>query len=105
MTTRMKRKIIIVAGVLCAITSPVFAALGASAVARNITSGVNVVGVQNLSEPQQDALVAILQKQRVGTVRTGLGDKSNQRARIAHKARLAPEIRVWTGAEMEEISR
>jgi hypothetical protein len=54
-------------------------ALGAlnadSAVAAEAIVGVNVVGVQNLGEPQQDALVALLQKEGVRTVRTGLGDK------------------------------
>jgi hypothetical protein len=39
------------------------------------TVGVNVVGVQNLSEQQQDALIEQLQKAGVKTVRTGLGDK------------------------------
>lgn len=51
-------------------------ALGAnSARAANVIVGVNVVGVQNLSETQQDALVELLQKEGVRTVRTGLGDK------------------------------
>jgi hypothetical protein len=45
------------------------------AAAANVIVGVNVVGVQTLSEPQQDALVALLQKEGVRTVRTGLGDK------------------------------
>jgi hypothetical protein len=51
-------------------------ALGAHrALAADVIVGVNVVGVQNLSEPQQDALVEALQKEGVRTVRTGLGDK------------------------------
>jgi hypothetical protein len=37
--------------------------------------GVNVVGVQNLSKQQQDALVEQLQKEGVHTIRTSLGDK------------------------------
>jgi hypothetical protein len=50
--------------------------LGANRVlAANVIVGVNVVGVQNLSETQQDALVELLQKEGVRTVRTGLGDK------------------------------
>ena len=51
-------------------------ALGANrALAANVIVGVNVVGVENLSETQQDALVVLLQKEGVRTVRTGLGDK------------------------------
>jgi hypothetical protein len=45
------------------------------ALAANVIVGVNVVGVENLSETQQDALVELLQKEGVRTVRTGLGDK------------------------------
>jgi len=45
------------------------------ALATTVIVGVNVVGVQNLSEPQQDALVELLQKEGVRIVRTGLGDK------------------------------
>ena len=44
------------------------------ALAATVIVGVNVEGVQNLSEPQQDALVEQLQKAEVKTVRTGLGD-------------------------------
>jgi hypothetical protein len=51
-------------------------ALGANrAMAANVIVGVNVVGVQNLGQTQQDTLVEVLQKEGVRTVRTGLGDK------------------------------
>jgi hypothetical protein len=51
-------------------------ALGANrTLAANVIVGVNVVGVENLSETQQDALVVLLQKEGVRTVRTRLGDK------------------------------
>lgn len=46
------------------------------AYAADMTVGVNVVGVQNLSETQQDAVVDQLQKAGVKTVRTLLSDKS-----------------------------
>jgi hypothetical protein len=43
------------------------------ALAENVVVGVNVVGVDQLSEAQQDALVEQLRRDGVTTVRTSLG--------------------------------
>jgi hypothetical protein len=51
-----------------------FGALGTqAALARNVVVGVNVVGGDQLSEAQQDALVAQLRRDGVTTVRTSFG--------------------------------
>jgi hypothetical protein len=54
-----------------------FAVFGAAivvpALAGNVIIGVNTVGVQQMSEPQQDALIEALQQNGVKTVRTGIG--------------------------------
>ena len=44
----------------------------------SVLTGVNVVGVQTMSEQQQDALIEQLVKNGVKTVRTGLGVKFNR---------------------------
>jgi hypothetical protein len=44
-----------------------------AALASNVVVGVNVVGVDQLSEAQQDALIAQLRRDGVTTVRTGFG--------------------------------
>jgi hypothetical protein len=62
-----KLSIIVIACIL-------FGSLGARAVlAENVVVGVNVVGVDQLSEAQQDALVAQLHRDGVTTVRLGFG--------------------------------
>jgi hypothetical protein len=43
------------------------------AMAANVIVGVNVVGVQQMSEQQQDALIALLRQDGVKVVRTGIG--------------------------------
>jgi hypothetical protein len=45
-----------------------------AAQASNVIVGVNVVGIQQMSEPQQDALIAQLQRDHVKVVRTGIGE-------------------------------
>lgn len=52
-----------------------FAFHSRDAAAADATVGVNVVGVEHMSESQQDALIERLQQEKVKTVRTGLGDK------------------------------
>ncbi|MBV8696837.1 MAG: hypothetical protein JO052_03120, partial [Bradyrhizobium sp.] len=44
----------------------------------NFLVGVNVIGIQKMSEQQQDELIAELQKDGVKVVRTGVGDGFNR---------------------------
>jgi hypothetical protein len=46
--------------------------------ASNILVGVNITGIQKMSEQQQDELIAELQKDGVTVVRTGIGDGFNR---------------------------
>jgi hypothetical protein len=69
----MKRLAVLFASLFAYILSLYFSlALAApTAQAGNVTVGVNVVGIENMNEQQQDALIAQLQKDRVKVVRTG----------------------------------
>jgi hypothetical protein len=62
------------------LTHAVFVAFGASSArARSpAVMGVNVMGVQEMSEQQQDALIEKLRQNGVKTVRTGFGQKFNR---------------------------
>jgi hypothetical protein len=72
----MKRLAVSFASLFAYILSLYFSlALAApTAQAGNVTVGVNVVGIENMNEQQQDALIAQLQKDGVKVVRTGISD-------------------------------
>jgi hypothetical protein len=65
--------------------------------AANVIVGVNVVGVQNLSETQQTALVELLQKEGGRTVRTGFGDMRPSAMRRPSLSRLPTEVCIGKG--------
>ncbi|MBV8926290.1 MAG: hypothetical protein JOZ74_13065 [Bradyrhizobium sp.] len=46
--------------------------------AAHVVTGVNVVGIQQMSDERQDALIEELQKDGITCVRTGIGDRFNR---------------------------
>jgi hypothetical protein len=87
----MKRLAVSFASLFAYILSLYFSlALAApTAQAGNVTVGVNVVGIENMNEQQQDALIAQLQKDGVKVVRTGISDGFHRfiRDHLSHRRR------------------
>jgi hypothetical protein len=76
----------------------VFASLSvkqARAVDRSVVVGVNAVGAQLMNEQQQDALVDVLQKNGVKTVRTGIGEKFTHFIIRAFQRGIGAEVIVY----------
>jgi hypothetical protein len=76
----------------------VFAALSvkqARAVDRSVVVGVNAVGAQLMNEQQQDALIDLLQKNGVKTVRTGIGEKFTHFIIRAFQRGIGSEVIVY----------
>lgn len=76
---------------ICLIAGALFGSSYA-AHAGNLVVGVNVVGVQLMSEQQQDALIEQLQKDGVRTVRTGMGEKFTRFIIQASKHGIGAEV-------------
>jgi hypothetical protein len=65
------------------------------ALAGNIVVGVNVQGVQNMTDQQQDALIDQLQKNGVKTVRMGIGNRYNRFIIEAHRHGIGAVVFVF----------
>ena len=69
----MKKTLCLLLG--CLLSASFAATQARAAQAHEVVVGVNVVGVDKLSQQQQDALIDQLEKAGVKTVRLGFGDK------------------------------
>jgi hypothetical protein len=65
--------------------------------ARSVVVGVNVVGVQQMNESQQDALIEQLVQNHVKTVRTGIGEKFNRFIIRAYERGIGAVVIVYPG--------
>jgi hypothetical protein len=62
-----------------------------------VVVGVNVVGVQQMNESQQDALIEQLVQNHVKTVRTGIGEKFNRFIIRAYERGIGAVVIVYPG--------